>query len=187
MGQNMSFLSKFFFFKISNFYCIFTKSDFFSEISTYLTKFDEKHLNLIGFNQKLRKYWILPEKSLVKKTHILAHSGRRNLTKIIFWQIPSQYGSKFCIKCVKSLLKRINFVGKRSTMGQCLKKDNGFFKYIFFNIQSRNILKYELWNFRLKSPPWKRTNMLMISRENLNLSRTSHFKQFFSLYLLFFS
>jgi hypothetical protein len=118
------------------------------------------------FNQKQEKFWFLKKKNFSQKIHILAHSGGRNITEIIFWHILSHCGTKRCIKCVKSLLKMVNFFRKSwkiCTMGRFLKKShNDFFLNLhFWNVgkvlhitQSRDILKYELSKFRLKNSPW---------------------------------
>jgi hypothetical protein len=83
------------------------------------------------FYEKQQEIWFLKKKNFSQKIHILAHSGGRNITEIIFWHILSQCESKFCIKCVKSLLKMVNFfwkLWKISTMGRFLKKShNDFF------------------------------------------------------------
>jgi hypothetical protein len=92
-----------------------------------------------------------------------------NITKNFFLLILSHCGSKFCRKCVKSLVKMVNFFRKSwkiCTMGRFLKKSyNDFFFNLHFwnvgkvpnNTQSRDILKYELSKFRLKNSPWTMT------------------------------
>jgi hypothetical protein len=96
----------------------------------------------------------LKKKFLSQKIHISAHRGGRNITKIIFWLILSHCGSKLCIKCVKSLLKIVNFFQKSWKNKHYLQFWN-VGKVGKNNTQSRDILKYVLSKFWLKNSPCK--------------------------------
>jgi hypothetical protein len=130
----------------------------------YIFENDIKTYKMKKFNQKQQKIWFLRKTILRQKIHILAHSGGRNITEIIFWHILlflSHCESKHCIKCVKSPLKMVNFFRKSwkiSTMGRFLKKKaiTIFFKYTFLECgegpQQHPIERYlEVWTFKIST------------------------------------